>query len=362
MPIFFQAIGGVAIYFKLRKRDSTTARNSLLIGIALSTVTAVIVAYLYQDFQADRAAAQERIAKGGSHIVNTAHGTLEYADVGGGSGSDSYPVLVIHGAGGGYDQGVLISKIFLNDNKDFRVIAPSRFGFLHTPIPGNNSNNNKSSSFAAQADAFSDLLDQLNIKKVAVVGFSAGGPSSIEFALRHPDKTSVLVLASAVVHQEPPMGLNDDIIHYGLFKSDFAFWLIGKYFQPQLLSFLGTAPEAQAKLSPDEKSWISNTFIPSMNPISQRQPGMVNDRLNFISINYSLDRIDVPTLVIHAKDDTLVDPSHSLYAAQNIPNAKHIEFNSGGHVLLGHHQDIKFAFIDFLTHNKVITEKSVQAK
>ncbi|AIC14948.1 alpha/beta fold hydrolase [Nitrososphaera viennensis] len=61
----------------------------------------------------------------------------------------------------------------------------------------------------------------------------------------------------------------------------------------------------------------------------------------------------MPTLVVHAKDDTLVDPSHSLYAAENIPNAQHVEFDSGGHVLLGHHQDAKSVVMDFLTQHSV---------
>jgi len=41
-------------------------------------------------------------------------------------------------------------------NDDFRVIAPSRFGFLHTPLP-------KNASFAGQAEAFADVLDELKI-------------------------------------------------------------------------------------------------------------------------------------------------------------------------------------------------------
>lgn len=361
LPIFLHVVGGLIGYFILRRSNSALAKNVLLIGIILSAVMAAVVIYLYQSFQADMAVAYDSITKG-SQIVNTANGTLEYADVGSGGG---YPVLVVHGAGGGYDQGILLSRIFFGENDDdnnnnqFRVISPSRFGFLQTPIPNNSANSQKSSSIAAQADAYADLLDKLNIKEVAVIGFSAGGPSSIEFALRHPDKTSVLVLASAVVHKEPPMQFMDDIIHYGLFKSDFAFWFISKYFEPQLLSFLGMTPEVQAKLTPEDKSWVSDTFIPSLNPISPRQPGMVNDRINSVSINYPLDQIDMPTLVIDAQDDTLVNPSHSLYAAENIPNAKHIEFDSGGHVLLGHHQDTKSAVMDFLTQYNV-TKNAVQ--
>lgn len=338
--------GGLVGYFIIRGSNSALAKNLLWTGVILSAAMAVVVFYLYQTFQADVAVAEERISKG-SEIINAANGTLEYADVGSG-----YPVLVLHGAGGGYDQGILLSQIFFGDDNDqFRIVAPSRFGFLHTPIP--DGGNNQKSSFAAQADAYADLLDNLNIKKVVVVGFSAGGPSSIEFALRHPDKTSQLVLVSAVVHKEPPMQFVDEVIHNHFFKSDFAFWFTGKYLQPQLLSFLGATPEVQAKLSPEDKSWVSDTFIPSMNPISLRQPGMLNDRINFISINYPLDQIDVPTLVVHAKDDTLVNPSHSVYAVGNIPNAKHVEFDSGGHVLLGHHHDTRSAVMDFLIQYNV---------
>lgn len=364
LPIFLQVIGGLVVYFSLRNSSPKTAKNALWVGIILSAVTAVIVIYLYQSYQADMAAAQDRIAAGGSQVINTAYGPLEYADVGSG-----YPVLAVHGAGGGYDQGVLLSKAFFGEDiNQFRIIAPSRFGFLHTPLPNNNndgsSNNNQESpsSFAAQADAYADLLNNLDINQVAVVGISAGGPSSIEFALRHPDKTSALILVSAVIHKEPPMQFMDNIIHNDLFKSDFAFWFMGKYFQPQLLSFLGLTPETQAKLTPDEKAWISETFIPSMDPISQRQPGMLNDRINFVSINYPLEQINVPTLVVYAKDDTLVNPSHSIYAVEKIPNVKHIEFDSGGHALMGHHQDVNSATTEFMMQQNIIGEESVQAR
>jgi 2-hydroxy-6-oxonona-2,4-dienedioate hydrolase len=59
----------------------------------------------------------------------------------------------------------------------------------------------------------------------------------------------------------------------------------------------------------------------------------------------------VPTLIINAKDDTLVNPSHSKYAAQNIPGAVHIVFNTGGHLLLGDQQKTKTAIIGFLKHH-----------
>src|SRR6185503_12072375 len=69
----------------------------------------------------------------------------------------------------------------------FRVIAMSRFGYLRTPLPAD-------ASPAAQADAHACLLDALKISRAAVIGASAGAPSSMQFALRHPDRCSALVL------------------------------------------------------------------------------------------------------------------------------------------------------------------------
>lgn len=126
LPVFFQVIGGLIVYFKLRKSDSSTAKYSLLVGIALSAVTTIVLVLLYMNFQTDSAAARERVIEG-SQVINTASGPIEYADVGHG-----YPVLFVHGLG--YDHALILSKAFLDQN-NVRIIAPSMFGFLRTPLP-----------------------------------------------------------------------------------------------------------------------------------------------------------------------------------------------------------------------------------
>ena len=99
----------------------------------------------------------------GSTIAETTAGDIEYAETGEGE-----PMLLIHGAGGGYDQGLLIGRDF---GESLRIIAPSLFGYLKTAVPHD-------SSAAAQADAHAALLDFLGIQKSVVVGVSAGGPSA----------------------------------------------------------------------------------------------------------------------------------------------------------------------------------------
>jgi pimeloyl-ACP methyl ester carboxylesterase len=96
-------------------------------------------------------------------MIETACGPIQYTEFG-----DGAPMLIVHGAGGGYDQGEYFAKLI---GGNYRWIAPSRFGFLDTPVPDD-------ANSSLQADAYACLLDELGIDRVGVVGVSMGGPSS----------------------------------------------------------------------------------------------------------------------------------------------------------------------------------------
>src|SRR5262245_16847575 len=91
-------------------------------------------------------------AHNGGRILNTTAGLIEYGEKGTG-----IPVLSIHGAGGGFDQGLANVSSLLGEG--YRIIAPSRFGYLRTPVSSDVSS-------AAQADAHDALLAKLGIAKV----------------------------------------------------------------------------------------------------------------------------------------------------------------------------------------------------
>ncbi len=115
----------------------------------------------------------------GSLVAQTARGPVEYAVAGTGPA-----VLVIHGRPGGYDQGLWIARA-LNDPQ-FRFIAVSRPGYLRTPLDTGRSPED-------QADALAALLDVLGVPQAAVIALSAGGPATLQFALRHPGATFALM-------------------------------------------------------------------------------------------------------------------------------------------------------------------------
>ena len=126
----------------------------------------------------------------GSDMLKTDHGDIEYSVQG-----DGTPVLSLHGAGGGYDQGLWAAKMAFDDG--YKIVSISRYGYLRTPIP-------KDASIKTQAGLYKDLLDCLNISKVIVFGVSAGGPSATQFANDYPERTQALVLLSAVSEAAAP--------------------------------------------------------------------------------------------------------------------------------------------------------------
>ena len=97
--------------------------------IALALVLALhgLIAAAYVSYRNDIAAERDRALLGGT-MIETSYGPIEYSTLGQGS-----PVLVIHGTGGGWDQGIYAARSVVQYG--FRLIAPSRFGYLRTPLP-----------------------------------------------------------------------------------------------------------------------------------------------------------------------------------------------------------------------------------
>ncbi|ASY60772.1 alpha/beta hydrolase fold (plasmid) [Sinorhizobium sp. CCBAU 05631] len=267
----------------------------------------------------------------GSQIADTAVGPIEYAERG-----DGIPLLSIHGAGGGWDQG--LTNIADLVGKGFRVIAPSRFGYLETPIPSD-------ASPAAQADAHMALLSALNVDKAVVVGVSAGARSAIEMALRHPDKVSALILiVPGTYAPESPVTVEDSrgsAFAFWLVNSgaDFTWWAMEKIAPSVLIRFLGVPPAVVDAASEQERGRVT-AIIRGVEPLSRRFPGINIDSAPNLH-RLPLDNISTPTLIVSARDDLFNTLPAAKFAANGIPNAKLVVYDSGGHLLVGHQEEVR---------------------
>jgi pimeloyl-ACP methyl ester carboxylesterase len=289
---------------------------------------------IYLRFRSEIRAARERVQRGGSHIIETARGPVEYAALGEGPA-----VVVSHRIFGGYDEGLLFAR--RNLGEEFRAIVPSRFGYLRTPLPD-------SASPAGQADAYAALLDALGVEKAAIIGTSAGGTSAIQFALRHPDRCLALVLCSS----NAPGETNADLPPQGLagvaFRSDLLFWLMTVVFRPGLRSMIGV-PE-KFKLTPEFETELAEV-TGAMLPAAPRSAGALFDMFVSnpdINTGYPLEAIAVPALIVSAADDPLAPYRNAQAMADRIPGARLVTIENGGAMLLGHREQVKAEITAFL--------------
>ena len=308
--------------------------------VVLFLAAAAAVA-VYLDYRRDMDRALERITVG-SRIAQTRCGPIEYASAGEGE-----PVLIVHGAGGGVDQGMDAARGLTAAG--FRVIAMSRYGYLRTPLPTD-------ASAAAQADAHACLLDALGIERAAIIGASAGAPSSMQFALRHPERCSALVLLvpAAFVPRPggaPPLKTPDwtVFIFDTALKSDFLFWASIRLAAKTMIgSIIATPPEVVEKADADERARVALMLVHLL-PVTLRRVGLVNDAAVVQALpRYELERIRAPTLAISVADDRYGTYEAARYTAGHVPGARFIGYPTGGHVWVGHHEEIMGEIAAFL--------------
>lgn len=316
-------------------RIASIRHNSRVVALVLAMAVVLFAALLIRSrFERDLALATER-ATSGSELLPTRCGPIEVQQAGSG-----LPLLMIHGSGGGHDQGMAWAHPLVEHG--VRVIAMSRFGYLRTPRPAD-------ASPQAQADAHVCLLDALGTPKAAVMGVSAGGPSALQLAIRHPERVSALVLVVPIAYKPghvadsaPPLSDAQDAVLLRLLSSDFLFWtMLHATRSPLVRHVLATPPEQVAAASADERERV-NDLAERILPVSRRATGLRDDtRLGKRLGPDPLETVRVPTLVFSARDDGFGTYAAAQYTASRIPGAQFVGFEQGGHLLVGHDAEVR---------------------
>lgn len=296
-----------------------------------------------------------RTEKPAPRLTKTRLGVVEHIDVG-----DGPAFMALHGGMGGYDQSLLLAEALLGDAVGRRVIALSRPGYLGTPLEAGlslcfhaSTRSGKSASFradasaAAEADLFAALLDRLGIDRAVVAAVSAGGPSAIAFAARHPDRCAGLILVSAASGRfEVPVYVIRRLRQFEMLCCVPGFArLIG--------AMMGRRPERAAARSIRDPELLRRTLgHPEAGPLllalqrsvfqrlAARLPGTLADTMGFADLPpLPFDRISAPTLVVHGDGDSVVPFSHGERSAREIGGAELFAVAGGEHVSLFTHLD-----------------------
>lgn len=308
-----------------------TGRVLFTLGV-LGLLACGFVVWRFTDWRTQRMAQLDA----GSTIAETKAGKVEYTERGSGPA-----VLVCHGAPGGYDQALLIGESLADAG--YRVIAPSRPGFLRTPLA-------TGLFFQDQADALAALLDTLGVNDAAVIGFSSGAQVAMQFALRHPGKTRGLVLLSPVTRQyiaeqskEERLLLPESVLIET--TGDMGSWLVTELADRNprrvLQGFLaldttldesGRAKLADAVLGNPKQLEFFRGLAATQAPSSPRETGTRNDLVMLCGLLPSpFEKITVPVVAVFGANDASAEWCDPKDISAWLPKARIVTVDDAGH-------------------------------
>lgn len=265
-------------------------------------------------------------------IAPTPLGIVEYAEIGAG------PVVVaIHGAMGGYDQSLILAQTI--GNAGYRYLAISRPGYLGTPL-------SSGPSPEQQGDLIAALLDTLGIAQAGVMAVSGGGPSAVQFGLRHPARCAGLILISTCADKvDTKIPFSFKVMKY-LARWP---WFAKKFRKKAEQDLEGLAkrsirdPEILARTINDADTWpiFSTLLLSTYDRMWQRLDGTENDIKITRSATYPLENLQVPVLIVHGTQDQLVQfEVHAKMYESRVPQAELLAIEGGEHVAIFTHRNV----------------------
>jgi pimeloyl-ACP methyl ester carboxylesterase/KaiC/GvpD/RAD55 family RecA-like ATPase len=171
-----------------------------------------------------------------------------------------------------------------------------------------------------------EVVNAVGLDRFALLGLSQGGPVGIEYSRNHLDKVRQLIL-------------------WGAFAVG---WIRrGKVPEEERSALLALIRGGWGRESPAYRAIITNLFFPDANQEQtrwfnelQRKSMSAESSVRYmtevgnIDITDRLTEISIPTLVMHARGDSLIPYEEGRLLAASIPNARLVTLESRNHVIL----------------------------
>ena len=200
-------------------------------------------------------------------------------------GAGGTPLVLIHG--GGSTIGTNFGRVLPMLARTRRVIA------VEVQAHGHTLDIDRPFTFEQDADDVAALLDSLGVPKADVLGFSNGGTTALQIAVRHPTKVNRLVMASSNYRRDGMVDGFWDAMQKGTY---------GDMPQPYKDAYLAINPSqagVHALYERDSKRMLAFKEIP----------------------DESIRAIQAPTLVVDGDRD-VIRVEHALALSKLLPHAR----------------------------------------
>jgi len=195
------------------------------------------------------------------------------------------PLVLIHGGGSTIE--TTFGKILPLLAQHYKIIALELQGHGHT------NDRDAPETFEQDADDFAALLKQLNINNASIFGFSNGGSTALQIAIRHPEIVNKIIIAS------------------GAYRRD---GFIPGFFDMMQHASLDNMPQP-----------LKDAFLKINNDTAALRNMHDKDAARMVAFkdwkDSDLQNIKAPALIMSADKDVVL-PEHALKMSRLIPNAE----------------------------------------
>lgn len=247
---------------------------------------------------------------------------------------EGFPLVMISGLGGNLDN--WDPRLVEELSKQFKLIVFDNRGAGRTDA------SDKGYTIKLLADDTAGLMKALGISRAHVLGLSMGGMVAQELVLNYPEKVSKLVLCSTHNGGLNVVQPSQEIIK----KLAAGVSIVSKndwrrIFLPLMFTgdFIGK--------NPDFMEIVVQRFF--KHPISREAYTRQLIAIQDFDTYDRLRQIEVPTLILHGREDVLIPPENGSMLAEAIPKAKLIYFENSAHVLAEEMREVLSILTDFLT-------------
>jgi pimeloyl-ACP methyl ester carboxylesterase len=255
-------------------------------------------------------------------------------------GSDDNLVVLCHGAPGA---GIFDPDPVETQARNVRLLSVDRpgYGGSHPVAAG------QWATVAAAADDLAAVLEGLQVERIAVAGWSAGGRVALALAARRPDLVDrVVVFATPAPDAEVPWmpsGQRDALERLRSLAPEKAHAeLVGRLnsvvpedpYAPEALWLLGACAADEAVLQTDGVRARLGEMLQAA--FAQGARGLAADIAGYSlqPWGFEPEEVQAETLLVYGSSDPVADPRHGRWWHSRLPNARLEIVPGAGHLLI----------------------------
>jgi 2-hydroxy-6-oxonona-2,4-dienedioate hydrolase len=250
-------------------------------------------------------------------FVDTASGRISMHEAGSG-----HPLVLLHGSGPGATGWSNFAPNIGPLAESYRVIVPD--------MPGWGGSTAARVGDRDHTETLLQLLDAVGVERAAVVGNSMGAVTALAFAARHPDRISHAVTMGAAIPGQPMMFSAADGPTEGLSV------LFQAYRDPSAANM-----KRLVQVMTFDSRFATDELADERSGNALRWPehlanfvADLNDKLPIVRTPADLREISgikIPVMLIHGRDDRVLNVEHSFRLVTTIANSRLVIINRCGH-------------------------------